>query len=144
MADPLSCSTPSGAASIPWVFPEAPMSECVEIFEPGRVFYNECEVPLSDGSTVELHYSQWHRRSEALDHYDSRGPGDPVANPERSRERLRWFNISGEGLYKVAAVYPVGTWSATAYATTDAGRAEALRTFLRMRPADELRGVAAP
>lgn len=136
-----SCTPPTGADGLRWVFPSASGGTCSPRPDAQRVTEAEC-FPVVDGVAVRFHYSEWRTRA-ALERYyglDAIAPvrppddrGDLVATQVGSRDREIGF--------KVAIYYadPAALWSVTIY-TSDAAQFRAAVDQLDIRPFRELRG----
>ena len=140
-----SCSRPRGLKGLRWVFPRQQQQPCVE--EPSsrlRLRFYDCQLSLSDGTPVTMHYTEWTATGRGISNYRyARGREE-----ERFARGVYGWTIrtpedrTGSGRFKAAFMYQHAPYSVTLYAGSAAARVRAIKELLELRPTEELRGVS--
>lgn len=132
------CTEPSGKQGMRWVFPQSKASTCSFTGGGTRVAESDCNVVVSSGGTVRVHYTEWADWDSAYAEYSGQNVQGAVTD---WREFHRWYirPLAGDWDYKVALLYRDAPWSVTVYGHTKVDRDEALRE-LSVRPVSDLMG----
>ena len=132
------CSRPQGLPGLTYVFPSLAGQACTTLSgsAPGRKLLLQCTGYLQDGTAIRINYSQWASVSAATEHYQGKG----LAQTGVADGRITLSGYANTGELNTAWIYQKEPYSASVYASDQAGMAQALSTLVVGVPPEQVRG----
>lgn len=133
------CSRPQGLAGLTYVFPSLAGQDCTPLSGAavGRKILLQCTGYLQDGTAIRINYSQWASVSAATEHYQGKG----LAQTGVADGRITLSGYANTGELNTAWIYQKEPYSASVYASDQAGLGQALSRLVVGVAPEDVRGM---